>query len=117
MLDESRLEKLKKRGSKITARFPACAEGDGDRKGDHLSIDELRRFSCVLNPGADGAAHRKRIFELVGIPESSNGNAARKQIVSTYDYTDENGALLFQVCRFEPKDFRQRRPDASAKDG
>jgi hypothetical protein len=31
--------------------------------------------------------------------------------VATYDYTDENGALLFQVCRFEPKDFRQRKPD------
>jgi KaiC/GvpD/RAD55 family RecA-like ATPase len=32
-------------------------------------------------------------------------------IVETYDYCDENGTLLFQVVRFEPKDFRQRRPD------
>jgi KaiC/GvpD/RAD55 family RecA-like ATPase len=31
-------------------------------------------------------------------------------IVETYDYCDENGTLLFQVVRFEPKDFRQRRP-------
>lgn len=28
--------------------------------------------------------------------------------VKTYDYTDELGKLLFQVCRYEPKDFRQR---------
>lgn len=35
----------------------------------------------------------------------------RPTIVATYDYRDENGALLFQVVRFEPKDFRQRRPD------
>ena len=35
----------------------------------------------------------------------------RRRIVATYDYSDEAGALLFQVCRFEPKDFRQRRPD------
>jgi hypothetical protein len=28
-----------------------------------------------------------------------------------YDYLDEGGNLLFQVVRFEPKDFRQRRPD------
>src|SRR5262249_34678401 len=33
------------------------------------------------------------------------------RIVETYDYYDENGTLLFQVVRFEPKDFRQRRPD------
>ena len=29
----------------------------------------------------------------------------------TYDYVDESGTLLFQVCRYFPKDFRQRRPD------
>lgn len=36
---------------------------------------------------------------------------SQRRIVATYDYTDEAGALLFQVCRMEPKDFRQRRPD------
>ncbi len=35
------------------------------------------------------------------------------EIVATYDYTDESGHLLFQVVRFEPKDFRQRRPSGS----
>jgi hypothetical protein len=33
-----------------------------------------------------------------------------KTIVATYDYTDENGVLQFQVVRYEPKDFKQRRP-------
>ena len=32
------------------------------------------------------------------------------QIVATYDYRDEHGELLFQVVRYDPKDFRQRRP-------
>jgi len=31
--------------------------------------------------------------------------------VCAYDYRDEDGTLLFQVVRFEPKTFRQRRPD------
>jgi hypothetical protein len=31
--------------------------------------------------------------------------------VAVYDYHDERGTLLFQVCRFEPKTFRQRKPD------
>jgi len=33
------------------------------------------------------------------------------QIVATYDYRDEGGNVLFQVCRYDPKDFRQRRPN------
>lgn len=28
-----------------------------------------------------------------------------------YNYTDENGKVLFCVCRFKPKDFRQCKPD------
>ena len=42
-----------------------------------------------------------------------NGANQRPSIVATYDYVDEGGALLSQVCRFEPKDFRQRRPDGN----
>lgn len=34
----------------------------------------------------------------------------RSDIVETYDYTDENGKLLYQVCRTEDKGFPQRRP-------
>src|ERR1019366_8119180 len=34
-----------------------------------------------------------------------------KRIVATYNYTDAAGELLYQIVRFEPKDFRQRRPD------
>jgi RecA-family ATPase len=37
----------------------------------------------------------------------------RASIIATYDYVDEGGAMLTQVCRFEPKDFRQRRPDGN----
>jgi len=37
--------------------------------------------------------------------------SASKRIVEEYPYTDESGKLLFEVVRFEPKDFRQRRPD------
>jgi len=32
-------------------------------------------------------------------------------IVAEYNYTDEQGELLFQVVRFKPKNFRQRRRD------
>ena len=38
-----------------------------------------------------------------------------KEIVAVYDYTDENGALLFQCVRYQPKDFRQRCPNPDEK--
>ena len=34
-----------------------------------------------------------------------------EKIIATYDYNDESGELLYQVVRYEPKDFRQRRPN------
>lgn len=37
--------------------------------------------------------------------------------VAIYDYRDENGELLFQVCRTASKDFRQRVPDLTTKSG
>ncbi len=45
----------------------------------------------------------------VASPNSSSNS--RRRIVDTYDYTDEAGELLYQVVRYAPKDFRQRRPD------
>lgn len=36
-------------------------------------------------------------------------------IIATHDYTDESGKLLFQTVRFDPKDFRQRRPSGNGK--
>ncbi|MDI6449474.1 DUF927 domain-containing protein [Anaerobaca lacustris] len=34
-----------------------------------------------------------------------------REITQVYDYSDESGELLFQVVRYAPKGFRQRRPD------
>lgn len=70
--DTSKLENVKCQGGITTARCPACAEEEHDHKGDHLFINQDGRFGCVLYPGKSGlsVAHRKRIFELVGIRES-----------------------------------------------
>jgi hypothetical protein len=49
-------------------------------------------------------------------PNGGAGGPQRK-IAQTFDYPDGDGTLLFQVVRYEPKDFRQRRPDAAQPDG
>ena len=35
------------------------------------------------------------------------------QIIASYDYCNEAGDVIFQVVRYEPKDFRQRQPKPS----
>jgi hypothetical protein len=51
-------------GGRIQARCPACAEGGGDTKAEHLVVYPDGRFGCCLHPG--DKQHRKRIFALVG---------------------------------------------------
>src|SRR6266566_9756717 len=67
-LDVSKLQNVRLRGAKTTARCPACAEAGRDNKGEHLIINVEGQFGCVLYPGhsADARKHRKRIFALCG---------------------------------------------------
>lgn len=47
------------------------------------------------------------------IPQQKSG----REIVAIYDYKDEDGNLVFQTVRYNPKDFVQRRPDPNSTDG
>ncbi len=67
---------------------------------------------CHIGSGMMDLARRLDI----PVPERRNSRGARKQreskrIVAIYDYRDEAGTVLFQTVRYDPKDFRQRRPD------
>lgn len=46
-----------------------------------------------------------------GFAEASADKPHAKREMAHYDYRDAGGNLVFQVVRFEPKTFRQRRPD------
>ncbi|MCU1339658.1 MAG: primase [Bryobacterales bacterium] len=51
-----------------------------------------------------------RLAQRSGQPERQGKS---RNIVATYNYTDESGELLYQVVRTEPKNFLQRYPDGS----
>lgn len=60
----------------------------------------------------------KRLAEELGqpvdeAPEKPEGSSGCRREVAAYSYTDAAGHLLYQVVRFKPKDFRQRRPDGT----
>src|SRR6185503_6835231 len=61
----------------------------------------------------DSKTAAKEIFELVRPKAKGQNNGATTcgRISNTYQYTDAAGNLLFEVVRYEPKNFRQRRPD------
>lgn len=49
----------------------------------------------------------------VGDLFAENGKRNGREIVATYDYADADGTLLYQVVRYFPKTFKQRRPDGN----
>lgn len=92
---------------------------DGLRWKDHATgehgdaIDFLARARGLSN--ADAC---REFLKLAGVSDSPAPRVENsRRITATYDYQNETGALLFQVVRFEPKTFRQRKPDATSPEG
>jgi 5S rRNA maturation endonuclease (ribonuclease M5) len=60
---------------------------------------------AVFEKGVD-AAEAMRLLD-----GGTNGST----LITTYDYTNGTGELVYQACRYDPKDFRQRRPDGKGR--
>jgi putative DNA primase/helicase len=52
-------------------------------------------------------------LEEQGIKPKEDKPKQKAKLIKTYDYINEYGELVYQVCRFEPKDFRQRQPNGT----
>jgi len=99
-------------------QWEARCPGHEDRKASlAISIGNDDRILLHCFAGCD-LAH---ILEAAGLDTkdlfANNGNghktAGIPHIVESYDYKLADGELSYQVVRFEPKDFRQRRPDGA----
>jgi hypothetical protein len=66
---------------------------------------------CSLDQILTGAGLSRK--DLAPPKTSTNPANAARRICAEYDYRDEEGTLLFQAVRYDPKDFRQRRPDGN----
>lgn len=100
------------------AKCPAHADGKASlalKDTDDGSV----AYKCMAECDSKAVGDALRARGLL-LPEHKADEAkakARRRIGRTYDYADEAGELLFQVVRYEPKDFRQRRPDPDAPGG
>src|SRR3954465_95605 len=92
-----------------------CPAHDDQEPSLSLSVGEGGRLLWCCHTGCDQAAVldvlRKRGMLMNGDAREAEPKAGKGRIVATYDYTDENGGLLFQAVRYQPKRFKQRRPD------
>ncbi len=112
----SQLADVRQSGGGWTARCPAHED-----KRNSLSITEgsdgCILVKCFANCTFEGicAATGWKPSDLFVQP-NGNGNRTRKsspRIVAEYNYRDERGELLYQKIRYQPKDFRVRRPDGN----
>lgn len=115
----SKLPDAKQSGKGWSARCPAhedrraslsIAEGDDGRA--------LVKCHAGCKTDAICAAVGLTVLDLMPtasmmptpIKSKAKPTNGKPRIVATYNYCDERGELLLQVVRYDPKDFRQRRP-------
>ena len=80
--------------------------------------DFLREKLNTPKPKPNGNGRQRlsedALADMVARAAMAQGNGrARGKLVATYDYTDQHGVLLYQVLRYDPKSFSQRRPDGN----
>lgn len=120
-MTEQPIDRVLPRLDRVKQRTPtdwiACCPAHPDDK-QSLSISIGDKGNVLLKCFAD--CQTEAIVTTMGLtmadlfpPREANTTAAPRRIAKTYDYTDENGKLLYQVVRYEPKDFRQRQPDGN----
>lgn len=109
----SRLQSVRGNGHQWMAKCPA----HDDRKAS-LSVGNggdkvLLRCQTGCRTESIVSALGLKMSDLFASPDNGHRAGGKRHIISTFDYQDEQGSLLFQCVRYDPKDFKQRRPDGA----
>lgn len=106
----AKLDGVRRSGSGWTARCPAHEDAKASLS---VSVGDEGRVLVKCFAGCTAQA----IVAALGLqmsdlmPEREKPKTSRSEIVAAYDYRDADGTLVFQAVRYEPKAFKQRRPD------
>jgi RecA-family ATPase len=85
---------------------------------DPIACKAYVREKCGLPAfKANGARQHRSSSDVAKLMReavlSQQQEAPKGRLIATHDYTDANGVLLYQVLKYEPKDYLQRRPDGN----
>jgi 5S rRNA maturation endonuclease (ribonuclease M5) len=111
----SKLGPLRRSGSGWMARCPVHED-----RQNSLSVGEGRNHPVVFHchAGCDAEAVCKALgLDWAVLSAPRERQQTDRGFAAIYDYRDEQGELLFQVCRTADKKFLQRKPDPSSRDG
>lgn len=97
----SKLRGVKVNGNGWTAKCPAH---DDERNSLSIGNGDNGRVLLHCHAGCSYEAIHTALGAVTGLT---------RRIVATYDYCDEQGNLLYQSVRYEPKGFIQRRPEGA----
>jgi hypothetical protein len=106
----ARLDRVTRTHKGFTARCPAH-----DDKNPSLSLCDGDDGRVLLHCHA--GCSFEAIVEAIGLeakdlaPDAND--AEQRRVIATYAYTGEDGTVLFEVLRYVPKGFRQRRSDGA----
>src|SRR4051812_23393297 len=98
------------RGGKHSGNNWTCPAHDDETPS--LSVGEGEDGRVLLKCHA-AECPTETIVAALGLPMTAlfpDEGKVKSEIVESYPYEDEDGRLLYEVVRFKPKDFRQRRP-------
>jgi 5S rRNA maturation endonuclease (ribonuclease M5) len=109
------LDALELRGSRVQRAGAKASAQCLAHEDDHESLSVLEGDDGRVLVHCHAGCQVREVLAAAGWEMrdlfSASGSNRHREIVATYDYRDESGELLYQVVRFRPKDFRQRRPD------
>ena len=107
----SRLNGVTGSGKQYYAQCPAHKDNKNS-----LSVAEGNSGKLLLHCHVGCTFERiMTAIESSTVKPSASPRRRSDSIVATYDYTDENGKLLYQKVRYEPKRFIIRRPVGDGK--
>jgi hypothetical protein len=82
---------------------------------DRLACLKYVREKCGVQPKTNGKEKFSLDVLVSAAMQATAERQPRAKIVAVYPYEDRDGTLLYQNVRFDPKDFRQRRPDGNGR--
>jgi Protein of unknown function (DUF3631) len=113
----SRLHGVMRNGDGFTAMCPAHKDRRASlsvRDGEKAVLVKCHAGCTAEAVVAELGLALHELFFNSPAKNNGHGNHARHaRIIATYPYVDETGALLFEVLRFDPKNFKQRKPNGN----
>lgn len=110
------LDRLQKVQAHANGWEALCPAHDDHRRSLSIGVgrDGRALLKCQANCSTDAVLTALNLSKSdLFVDSRSNSNGNSKPVVKVYDYRDSAGNLRFQVVRYDPKDFKQRRPSSA----